>query len=156
VRSQPGHGTTFTLTFPVARESTDTPKNVLPDMPRRAARVLVVDDDRQVLSTLTELLRSVGHQVTGVGTGAQALAGYKPGLYDVVLTNLGMAGMNGWEVAERVRNTDPSVAILFITGWGLRDDEHARLAALGIQRCLFKPVRPRELDAAIQAALQRA
>ncbi|HEY3064938.1 MAG TPA: response regulator [Methylomirabilota bacterium] len=156
VQSQPGHGTTFTLTFPIARESTDTPRTTPADLPRQAARVLVVDDDRQVLSTLTELLQSVGHKVTGANSGAQAMAAYKPGRYDIVLTNLGMAGMNGWEVAERVRNTDPSVPILFITGWGLRDDEHARLSSLGIHRCLFKPVRPRELDAAIQAALQRA
>jgi DNA-binding response OmpR family regulator len=64
-----------------------------------------------------------------------------------------MAGMNGWEFAERLRAIDPRVPLLFITGWGLRESDQARLGALGIQRCLFKPVRPEELDIAIQAAL---
>jgi DNA-binding response OmpR family regulator len=61
--------------------------------------------------------------------------------------------MNGWEMAERIRQVDASVALLLITGWGLRDDEHGRLKALKIRRCLFKPVRPAELDAAIQDAI---
>jgi DNA-binding response OmpR family regulator len=56
-------------------------------------------------------------------------------------------------VAERLRAVDRAVPLLFITGWGLREEDHARLASLGIKRCLFKPVRPAELDAAIQAAL---
>ena len=48
---------------------------------------------------------------------------------------------------------DTNVAILFITGWGLRDEEHGRLKMLKIRKCLFKPVRPVELDAAIQDAI---
>jgi CheY-like chemotaxis protein len=115
--------------------------------------VLVVDDDRQVLGTLTELLQSLGYTVTPAASGAAALEAHAPGRFDVVLTNLGMAGMNGWEVAGRLRAVDPSVAILFITGWGLRDEDQTRLDGLKIHRCLFKPVRPAELDAAIQDAL---
>jgi CheY-like chemotaxis protein len=120
---------------------------------RRQARVLLVDDDDQVRATLVDLLESVGHEVSAARSGAEALAAYEVGRFEVVVTNLGMAGMNGWEVSERVRALDPHVAILLITGWGLRDEDHARVATLNIHRCLFKPVRPAELDAAIQAAL---
>jgi len=81
------------------------------------------------------------------------LASYRPGEYDVVLSNIGMAGMNGWEFVERLRRLDSDVPVLFITGWGLRDNDQARLSALGISRCLFKPLRAGELDAAIQSAL---
>ena len=81
-------------------------------------------------------------------TGVQTCA-----LPIVVLTNLGMAEMNGWQLAERLRALDPRVPIVFITGWGLRDEDHGRLNALKIRKCLFKPVRPAELDAAIQDAL---
>jgi CheY-like chemotaxis protein len=70
-----------------------------------------------------------------------------------VLTNVGMAGMNGWEFAERLRALDTTVPMLFITGWGLREEDRARMLALRIQRCLFKPLRPEELDSAIQSAL---
>jgi DNA-binding response OmpR family regulator len=64
-----------------------------------------------------------------------------------------MAGMNGWQFAERLRQVDTSVPVIFITGWGFRDEERMRLSALNIRRCLFKPVRPNELDAAIQEVL---
>jgi len=153
VESEPARGATFTLTFPVASEPVGVePEAALPRA-RRPARVLLVDDDPQVLGTLTEILRSVGHTVTAAASGATALAAYGPGRFDVVLTNLGMAGMNGWEFAERLRRVDANITILFITGWGLRDEEHGRLKMLRIRKCLFKPVRPAELDAAIQDAL---
>ena len=119
----------------------------------RSARVLVVDDEPKVLATLSELLKSAGHAVTATASGAAGLAAYAPGRYDLVLSNLGMAGMNGWQFAERLRAVDPRATILFITGWGLRDEDRSRLAALGIRRCLYKPVQPDELDAAIQDTL---
>ncbi len=156
VDSEPGRGATFTLTFPVASEPVGVePEAALPRA-RRPARVLLVDDDPKVLGTLTEILRSVGHTVTAAASGGAALTAYGPGRFDVVLTNLGMAGMNGWELAERVRRVDADIAILLITGWGLRDEEHGRLKTLKIRKCLFKPVRPGELDSAIQDVLAPA
>jgi PAS domain S-box-containing protein len=153
VESQPSRGTTFTLTFPAARAQAKPGGPAAPATARRQARVLVVDDEPKVLATLTELLRSTGHIVTSAPSGAAALGAYAPGRFDTVLTNLGMAGMNGWEFAERLRAVDPDVAILFITGWGLREEDHGRLDTLKVRRCLFKPVRPGDLDAAIQDAL---
>jgi len=153
VESEPGRGATFTLTVPTAREAPAPPTAPSTPPRRRAARVLLVDDEPQVLSALAELLQAAGHEVSAAASGAAALKIYAPGRYDVVLTNVGMAGMNGWEVAERVRAVDLKVPVVFITGWGLREEERARLSALRVQRCLFKPVRPDELDAAVQAAV---
>jgi len=115
--------------------------------------VLIVDDEPQVLLALVDLLESVGHAATSSTSAAHALAAYAPGAYDIVLSNLGMAGMNGWEFVERLRRVDASVPVVFITGWGLRDQEQARLAALNVSSCLFKPLRAQDLDAAIQSAL---
>jgi len=153
VESEVNRGTTFTLAVPCASETPAPPPAQPAALPRRAARVLLVDDEPQVLSALTELLQAAGHEVSAAAGGAAALKIYMPGRYDVVMTNVGMAGMNGWEVTERVRALDARVPIVFITGWGLREEERARLAALRVQRCLFKPVRPDELDAAVQAAV---
>ena len=52
---------------------------------------------------------------------------FAPGRYDVVISNLGMADMNGWEFAERLRLFDKKTAILFVTGWGLREEDMSRL-----------------------------
>jgi PAS domain S-box-containing protein len=153
VESEQNRGTTFTLVLPSASETPTAPPAPTQAPPRRSARVLLVDDEPQVLSALTELLQAAGHEVNAAASGAAALKIYRPGRYDVVMTNVGMAGMNGWEVAERVRAMDVKVPVVFITGWGLREDERLRLSALRVQRCLFKPVRPDELDAAVQAAV---
>jgi PAS domain S-box-containing protein len=153
VESEPNRGTTFTLVVPCASETAAPPATPSAATPRRAARVLLVDDEPQVLSALTELLQAAGHEVSAAASGAAALKIYTPGRYDVVMTNVGMAGMNGWEVTERVRALDARVPVVFITGWGLREEERARLSALRVQRCLFKPIRPDELDAAVQAAV---
>ncbi len=150
VDSVPGTGTTFTLVFPIAHESA-TPAMMVPSAEgRHQFRVLVVDDNAQVLATLAEMMRRVGHTVTPAITARGALHDYSPDRFDVVVTNIGMAEMNGWEFAERLRAIDPRVPLLFITGWGLREEDHARLAGLGVRRCLFKPVRPEDLDAALQ------
>jgi CheY-like chemotaxis protein len=153
VDSEPGRGTTFTLRFPVAAEAPPEATSPADDRPRVTARVLVVDDEPQVLSTLVDLLESVGHAPTPSTRADEALASYMPGVYDVVLSNIGMAGMNGWEFVERLRAVDARIPVLFVTGWGLRDQEHARLGALNVSSCLFKPLRAGELDAAIQTAL---
>ena len=153
VESEPGRGAAFTLRLPITGERTETGAPLSVPLVRRQARVLVVDDDPKVLSALCEMLKSAGHTVTPAPSGAAGLATYAPGRFDMVLTNLGMAGMNGWQVAERLRAADRAVPILFITGWGLRQEDKSRLAVLGVRRCLYKPVQPSELDAAIQETL---
>jgi CheY-like chemotaxis protein len=152
VDSAPGAGTTFTLIFPVAQEGAEEEPPPPTTLGRQHFRVLVIDDNPQVLATLAEMMRRVGHTVTPSPTGRAALQDYTSGKFDVVVTNIGMAGMNGWEVAERLRAVDARVPLLFITGWGLREEDRARLAGLGVRHCLFKPVRPEDLDAALQDA----
>jgi CheY-like chemotaxis protein len=107
-----------------------------------------------VLGTLTELLQALGHEVTPAPSGRAGLAAYARGRFDVVIVNLGMPGMNGWDVAEKLRSVDAAVPLLFMTGWGLREEDNPRLAALKVDRCLFKPIRPADLDVAIQAAVE--
>jgi len=153
VDSEPGRGATFTLTFPGERSASAQPAPPEHVATWRQARVLVIDDDPKVLGTLAELLQALGHHVTAAPSGPAGLAAYSPGRFDVVIANVGMPGMNGWEVAERLRAVDAAVPLLFITGWGLREEDNGRLAALKVERCLFKPLRPADLDVAIQAAL---
>jgi PAS domain S-box-containing protein len=156
VESEPGKGATFTLTFPAVTEPARLEPAERSDGARRHFRVLVVDDNAQVLATFAEMMRRVGHTVTPAITARGALQDYRPGQFDVVMTNIGMAEMNGWEFAERLRAVDRRVPLLFITGWGLREEDHARLAELGVRRCLFKPIRPEDLDAALQEAATSA
>jgi CheY-like chemotaxis protein len=64
-----------------------------------------------------------------------------------------MPEMSGWDVAEQLRARDPNVPVIFITGWGLQEEDQARCRRLGITALLFKPVPPQELHRKVQVAL---
>ena len=153
VKSQLGKGTSFTLLFPVGAEAVPEPPAPTEARRGRAGRILLLDNEPQVLRLLTAMLRAAGHSVTPAESGPEALALFAPDHFDLVLTDIGMAGMTGWEVADRVRALDPRVPIAFITGWGLSEEDTERCRARGIRHCLFKPVQPDDLLQAIQDAM---
>jgi PAS domain S-box-containing protein len=155
VESDEGRGTAFAIRLPVMSAGSQAPRETVENLPPRNGRILMIEDDKQVQSILVEMLKGGGHAVTQSRSGTEALREFKPGAYDLVFTDLGMAGMNGWEVAERIRQLDPAVPIIFITGWGLKEEDWDRLKELGIRRCLFKPVKPIDLYRVVQTELAR-
>jgi CheY-like chemotaxis protein len=106
-----------------------------------------------VLDILSEMLREGNHELVPVASGTAAMDAFLTGAFDLVLTNLGMVGMTGWEVAQRIRARDRNVPVIFITGWGLHEEDQERCRHLGIHQVLFKPVGPSELHRAIQNTL---
>src|SRR4029453_3028131 len=90
---------------------------------RRKGPILLVDNDSQVLSILGEMLKDAGHHVLPVPSGAEALRVFVPAGFDLVITNVGMPEMSGWDLAERLRASDPNVPLIFITRWGPQGEE---------------------------------
>jgi PAS domain S-box-containing protein len=156
VDSRPGEGTTFTITLPIGMNpSGEATQGGEPGIERKG-RILLVDNDPQVLSILGEMLKDAGHHVLPVPSGPEALRVFVPSGFDLVITNVGMPGMSGWDVAEQLRARDPNVPVIFITGWGLQEEDQARCRRLGISALLFKPVPPPELHRKVQIALASA
>ena len=154
VESQPGKGAAFTLVFPRTTIAMAAPRPSGTSAANRpVARVLLIDDEPNVRDIVAALLDRQGHTVTPVSSGDAALTAFSPGQFDVVICDLGMPGINGWEVAGRVRALDEGVPIVFMTGWGLGSDERSRMERLRISSCLFKPVSAGELDNAVRAAI---
>ncbi|HET8577960.1 MAG TPA: response regulator [Methylomirabilota bacterium] len=153
VETRPAGGATFSITLPVGVTSVPEPPQGPESAGDRKGRILLVDNDPQVMTILGEMLNDAGHHVLPVASGAEAIRVFVPGGFDLVMTNIGMAGMNGWEVAERIRARDAKVPLIFVTGWGLHEEDQARCRGLGITSLLFKPVRPPELHRAVQSAL---
>ena len=151
--SQPGRGTTFTIVLPVGTAEKSSEPADSEVLGTRRGRILLVDNELPVMTVLGEMLAEVGHHVLPVGSGAEAVRVFVPGGFDLVMTNLGMTGLTGWDVAERVRASDPHVSVIFITGWGLQAEDRERCRKLGVLNVLFKPVRPNELHQAVQEAL---
>jgi PAS domain S-box-containing protein len=153
VESRPGGGTTFTVVLPVGVNTAIEPPVTADTASDVAGRILLVDNDLQVMTILGEMLRDAGHHVVPVDSGAEALRAFETGRFDLVMTNIGMVPMNGWEFAGHIRRRDPHVPLIFITGWGLQEQDQARCRGLGISALVFKPVRPAELRASVQAGL---
>jgi PAS domain S-box-containing protein len=153
VDSRPGEGTTFTITLPIGMTETGESAPGRSAGRERKGRILLVDNDPQVLSILGEMLKDAGHHVLPVPSGPEALRVFVPSGFDLVITNVGMPEMSGWDVAERLRTADPHVPVIFITGWGLQEEDQARCRRLGISALLFKPVSPQQLHQTVQTAL---
>jgi CheY-like chemotaxis protein/anti-sigma regulatory factor (Ser/Thr protein kinase) len=156
VDSRPGEGTTFTITLPIGMKPTSESTTGSPTGAERTGRILLVDNDPQVLSILGEMLKDAGHHVLPVPSGPEALRVFIPSGFDLIITNVGMPEMSGWDVAEALRARDPNVPVIFITGWGLQEEDQARCRRLGITALLFKPVPPPELHRKVQVALASA
>jgi CheY-like chemotaxis protein len=133
----------------------ETEAAVRAERPTRSAgrpqRVLAVDDDPTIREMVAAGLRREGRDVVTVATGEEALAQLRLAEFDVLLSDIGMgAGMNGWELAAKVRAEWPGVRVLLATGWaGDLDERKAR--ARGVDGVLGKPYRIAELEEAVGA-----
>jgi two-component system, OmpR family, KDP operon response regulator KdpE len=118
------------------------------------ARILVVDDEPQILRSLRTTLASHGYDVQTAATGEEALAAMDGRLPDLVVLDLVLPGLSGLEVCRRLRARS-SLPILVLSA---RGDERDKVAALdlGADDYLTKPFGVNELLARIRAALRRA
>ena len=140
IDSHEGQGTTVRLRLHASRFQIIPPSEEQPGAvhAERAARVLLVDDDQRLLTVLTDVLRSGGHQVTTAGGGEEALRIFDPEQHDVVITDLGMPLVNGWQVAEQVKLRAPATRVFVLTGWG--EGVTAPDASKYVDQVLAKPI----------------
>ena len=142
VESVPGRGSTFSLWLARAVPGGDAAKEAAapqPPLPRRG-RILVVDDDAEVRQTMADVLALDGHQVVACADGASALRAVESEPFDLVITDLGMPGLGGWDVLDAVKQRRPGTPVGIITGW--RDSlDPADAARRGADFLLSKPFR---------------
>jgi CheY-like chemotaxis protein len=109
--------------------------------------VLVVDDNRDAAESLAMILEMSGSEVSVALSGAQALELVRQFQPTIVLTDIGMPGMDGYEVARRLRAEPASrnLVLVALTGWGQAEDKQ-RAISVGFDEHLTKPVDPAELE----------
>jgi CheY-like chemotaxis protein len=103
-------------------------------------RVLVIDDEPFVRETLGEILRQQHHEVVVADDGLSGLAQFRESAFELVMTDLAMPGMSGWQVAQAVKATRPNVPVVLVTGWGV-EVEIDEMERRGVDRVLTKPFR---------------
>jgi signal transduction histidine kinase/CheY-like chemotaxis protein len=139
VDSTEGAGSTFTIRLPVGH-ATPPPGRPGSVVGSESVRVLVIDDEPFVRETLGEILRQQRHDVVIADDGASGLARFREGAFDLVMTDLAMPGMSGWQVAQAVKAVRPQVPVVLVTGWGV-EVQADQLHTHGVDRVMTKPFR---------------
>lgn len=116
VESEEGKGTTMILALPALKFGASEAK-APSNGKAHPARILLIDDEADVREALADLLALEGHTVTYATDGYQGIAKLEVGAFDLVLTDLGMPGINGWQVAEAVKSQFPQMPVVLVTGW---------------------------------------
>jgi signal transduction histidine kinase len=122
IDSELGRGTTVTISLPVAPERPVVEPDLLEGAaaePAGGLRVLVIEDEAGARDALAGLLEEQGHTAVKVADGEEALGRLKAGeFFDLVLTDLEMPRMNGWDIARHIRQSWPQLPVGLIVGWG--------------------------------------
>jgi serine/threonine-protein kinase PpkA len=121
-----------------------------------ARRVLAIDDDPSISTLVSHLLRGAGYQVEVAADGAAGLQRIKAAPPDLVVCDIQMPGLDGFQVLDRVRSDAATSALPFLLLTGFNDREHVRRGMrLGADDFLCKPVQARELVEAVNVALDK-
>jgi len=122
VESTQGKGATFYIRLPLADgvAARSRPERKPPTI--KHATILLADDDPEVSKILGLMLQQMGHRVTVVTSGKEALSAFEKGDYGLVITDLGMPDISGLDVARVVKEMKPETPVMLITGWGVQLD----------------------------------
>lgn len=114
---------------------------------KRSFRILVVDDNPDAALSLAMMLSIMGHETRTAYDGESAVATAESFLPDVVLLDIGLPKLNGYEVAQRIRENawGASMFLIAVTGWGQEEDRQ-RSSEVGLNVHMVKPVEPAALE----------
>jgi DNA-binding response OmpR family regulator len=157
VSSAIGMGTKFVLEFPscdTASLPRDDEEEQIPLVTQRG-RILVIDDEGPIAQLLEDALSGDGHSVEIANSGEEGLKMAALSEYDLVMTDLGMPDMSGWEVAAGIREATPELPVILVTGWGtaLSAEE---VTSAGVAAVVHKPFEIQELLQTANNILQRS
>ncbi len=158
--SEPGSGTTLSVALPLLQGPAtdgillDDDARVAENTPR--CRVLVVDDEEPVARLLARLLRQLGHEPMIVDSGAAAIERIKREPFDLILSDVKMPGMSGFELHQVIKQLNPELAarVVFVTGDMLSAATQARIAQTG-NPYIAKPFAIERLEALVRTLLSQ-
>jgi signal transduction histidine kinase/ActR/RegA family two-component response regulator len=153
--SSPGKGTVFTVYLPVIEEG-DVQTEIEPinGAEKGTERILLVDDEEQIISMERQMLENLGYQVTARTDSIEALKEFskQPQNYDLVITDMTMPRMSGDELAQKLLDVKPGIPVILCTGFN-EDITEEKALEMGIQKFIMKPVIKNDLATTIRSVL---
>ena len=154
-----GRGSEFTITIPLGAGALDAAKSDLPGggTSRVKLAILVVDDNRDAAQSLGMLLEMIGHEVKTANDGPQALRILETFRPDLIVLDIGLPGMSGYEVAGKIRESERlhGVTLTALTGWG-QDEDRRRTKAAGFDYHLVKPADLADVEKILKSISKRS
>ena len=121
-------------------------------------KVLIVDDDKEFLDELKETLVMTGYDVTGISDGLSAVKAARVSKPDVIVLDLRMHAMSGFEVADKLKGAPETsnIPVIAMTGYYTLKEHAWLMNFCGIRRCLKKPFSPLDVIAEIENVLKES
>jgi CheY-like chemotaxis protein len=159
IRSAPGEGSTFRLTFPLTAPAPQSTGSLRIQKIPSHTKILLIDDDSLLLTSLRETLVNEGHQVQTAGGGRAGIEAFMDAqqagqAFPVVITDLGMPHVDGRAVAAAISAAAPGTAIIMLTGWGQRLVASGDIPP-GVSVVMSKPPKLTELRQLLAEVLEK-
>ena len=149
VTSVPEKGTTFHILLPILAQSEKAPRQKETPPSQKMGNILVIDDEKMITNTITAMLKGK-HNVEVEHNAKNVLQNFEPNTYDIALIDLGLPHMPGNEVATHLKQKDPHLITILITGWELSEDDPQRRP---FDDMLLKPFEMPKLLSSIEKAM---
>ena len=139
----PGRGSAFVVRLPLSKAAADVERPSTLAAPRVRSRALIIDDNRDAAVTMSMFVEELGGSATTAHDGVSGLAALESVHPDIVFMDIGMPGIDGYEVCRRIRQmpSQRHVVLVAVTGWGQAQDKRRAIDA-GFDAHLTKPVDP--------------
>jgi signal transduction histidine kinase/ActR/RegA family two-component response regulator len=154
-------GTTVTVTMPFTGQPETDLSSLITCALDRKLSILIIDDESEALTLLEEGFTELGHEVFAARSGQEGIEIFRKNRVDLVISDLAMPGMNGWQVGRAIKEICeqkgiPKAPLILLTGWGGQLDEKEKIEASGIDRVAEKPVSLKELLRLVQEIVGEA
>lgn len=150
--SSPNNGTVFEIKIPISNLNISDLIKESPSNFSRSAKILWVDDEKMIRDVASEMLEVLGHSGDVVSSGKEALLKLRNNKYDLIVTDIGMPSMSGWELFDIIKKDYINTKVAFLTGWGDQIGEEKRKKT-GINYILSKPFKITDLQKLISKML---
>ena len=122
--------------------------------PKQNKNVLIIDDEPLITELLTSVLERMGCKSQVAACGKEGMETFEKENFDLVITDLGMPDISGWDVSKMVKQGNPKVPVIIVTGWGL-DPDPQRVKESKVDRLLTKPFQIDQLEKIIRELLEK-